>query len=308
MRVPHPLPYQGSKRNLAHFILRFFPPYAPRLIEPFAGSAAVSIAAAIHRKASSFVLNDINGPLMDLWDQIINDPEGISEAYKKLWNEQLGHEKEFYLQVRHEFNESHRPDCFLYLLARCVKASIRYNSDGEFNQSADNRRKGRRPEAMRADILAVSRLLKDRTLTSSKDYREILQDVSPNDLVYMDPPYQGVCGNRDPRYSEAVQFDTFVAQLETLVSRQISFIVSYDGRRGYQIYGKQLPENIGVSRLEVRAGRSTQSTLLGRSDTTYESLYLSKPLLERLGLEPNELDANQTVSQLELDLGAYKSA
>ena len=39
MKLPHPIPYQGSKRNLADQIMRFYPDDFDRLIEPFAGSA-----------------------------------------------------------------------------------------------------------------------------------------------------------------------------------------------------------------------------------------------------------------------------
>ena len=44
--LPHPIQYQGSKRNLAPIILRYFPKGINRLVEPFAGSAAISVAAA----------------------------------------------------------------------------------------------------------------------------------------------------------------------------------------------------------------------------------------------------------------------
>ena len=46
MRIPHPIPYQGSKRGIAEAILAYFPQHVTRLIEPFAGSAAVTLAAA----------------------------------------------------------------------------------------------------------------------------------------------------------------------------------------------------------------------------------------------------------------------
>ena len=35
--VPHPIPYQGSKRGLAPIILAYFPSHFRRLVEPFAG-------------------------------------------------------------------------------------------------------------------------------------------------------------------------------------------------------------------------------------------------------------------------------
>ena len=289
MKVPQPIPYQGSKRGIARFILRFFPRDIRTLIEPFAGSAAVSLAAACRGRASRFHLNDINEPLMALWQEVISDPERISHGYEELWDQQKGREREFYDGVRDVFNRTRRTDCFLYLLARCVKASVRYNSRGEFNQSPDNRRKGRHPMRMRDDILAASRLLRGRTAISSKDYKEVLWSVSEADLVYMDPPYQGVCGGRDPRYYTGISVEEFVDELRELVTRKISFILSYDGRRGQQTYGRGLPAKSGLYRIEVRAGRSAQSTLLGRSDVTYESIYLSQGLLERLGLSPDKL-------------------
>jgi hypothetical protein len=39
-----------------------------------------------------------------------------------------------------------------------VKAAVRYNATGEFNQSPDNRRMGALPETMRAHIPGGSRL------------------------------------------------------------------------------------------------------------------------------------------------------
>lgn len=61
--VPHPIPYQGSKRNLAPVILSYFPHKFERLVEPFAGSAAISLATAYKGLASAFVLNDAHEPL-----------------------------------------------------------------------------------------------------------------------------------------------------------------------------------------------------------------------------------------------------
>src|SRR5439155_25350005 len=88
MSIPHPIPYQGSKRGLARAILQYFPDDTVRLVEPFAGSAAVSIAAAHYGIAQKFVLNDLNRALIALWDEIINQPERIARAYETLWREQ----------------------------------------------------------------------------------------------------------------------------------------------------------------------------------------------------------------------------
>ena len=102
----------------------------------------------------------------------------------------------------------------------------------------------------------------------------------------MDPPYQGVCGNRDSRYLQSVQFCEFVQALDGLNRRGIRYLVSYDGRTGDKIFGKQLPDDLNLTLIELYAGRSTQATLLGRDDVTIESLYLSPSLADELAHVP----------------------
>ena len=287
MSVPHPIPYQGSKRNLANAIMRYFPQDIETLIEPFAGSAALSIATAYQGVATNYILNDINAPLMALWHYILHTPERIALYYEKLWQAQQGDERAFYDRVRTRFNTTHQPYYFLYLLARCVKASVRYNTQGEFNQSPDNRRKGRKPETMRKDILATAYLLGDKTQVYSLPYEQVLQQAKAGDLVYLDPPYQ--CIQANPRYMQSVNFADFVQQLNNLNRRGIAYIVSYDGRTGTKRFGQMLPQYLDLTHVELDAGRSSQATLLGKNATTYESLYLSPALMPRLRAMPEQL-------------------
>lgn len=297
MNIPHPIPYQGSKRNLAGEILRYFPERVEVLYEPFAGSAAISLAASAHKRAAGFHVNDLNKPLVDLWRAIVNTPDKLAAAYELLWNEQLDDPRSYYRKIRDEFNLTGRPDYFLYLLARCVKASIRYNANGEFNQSPDNRRRGATPVTMRGQIRRASFLLKGKTTFSSKNYRDVVAHAKKTDLIYMDPPYQGVCGNCDTRYLASVQFCEFVEVLERLNSRGVRYIVSYDGRTGNKVHGQLLPEHLNLTHMELKAGRSSQATLLGRDDATYESLYLSPALADEL-VRPRIIDHFTSSEQL----------
>lgn len=283
MKAPHPFPYQGSKRNIASDILQYFPSSINTLFEPFAGSAAISIAAAMRGRAKRFYINDLNKALVDLLKKIVEEPEIIADQYKTLWTSQLDNPRLYYDDIREKFNLTGRSDYLLYLLARCVKGSIRYNANGEFNQSPDNRRKGMRPKTMRENILGVSHLLKGKLIFSSRNYRDVLELSTPDDLVYMDPPYQGVCGNRDTRYLAGIQFCEFVAELEELNNKSIKFIISYDGRTGKKMHGKKLPDHLELTHIEIEAGRSSQETLLGRNASTVESLYLSPALIDKIG-------------------------
>jgi len=278
--VPHPIPYQGSKRALAPRILSLAPRDVARLIEPFAGSAALTLAASRMGLAPLFWINDAHSPLVALWDEIVHRPSPLADAYERLWNDQRGRERVFFDQVRDRFNRDRKPGDFLYLLARCVKAAIRYNARGEFNNAPDNRRKGVRPEAMRRRITDAAALLAGRTRLTSGDYRNVLVECTPADLIYMDPPYQGVCRQRNSRYAPRFDHDEFHASLRELNRRGCRFLVSYDGRTGSKKHGRPLPAALRLLRLELRAGRSAQATLLGADAVTYESLYLSPALME----------------------------
>ncbi len=340
--MKQPFQYQGSKRLLAPAILRHLPEKFGCIVEPFAGSAAVSIACAAAGRAREFWLNDFNRPLAELLGLIVNDPEPLADFYEATWREAqgarasrpcmaqtpdagtsisdgklpgarascslsedaggthalqgsvssalfadapLGSEEAplaHYYRIREDFNRTQDPRLLLYLLARCVKGSVRYNSEGLFNQSPDNRRLGTRPETMRANIRSVSLLLRGRCHITASDYRDVLDDARASDVVYLDPPYQGVCGARDARYRSAISFKDFVAALASLNRRGIRYLVSYDGRLGSRTYGEPLPESLELRSVEINAGRSSQATLLGRDEVTFESLHISPALADQL--------------------------
>ena len=118
MTVPQPFQYQSSKRALAPLILNYLPVKYRRLVDSFAGSAAMTLACAARMQAERYWINDLNKPLADLLNLMI--------------------------------------------------------SEGMFNQSPDKRRLSTRPETMRQNIMAVSMLLRGRTVVTSHDFRDVL--------------------------------------------------------------------------------------------------------------------------------------
>lgn len=277
--IPHPIPYQGSKRQLAQRILAFLPRHVVTFYEPFAGSAAMSLAAASRDLAERYRLSDSLAPLVEIWRLILEDPGSLAARYRTLWEAQLGCERIFYDEVRARFNRDSDPAALLYLLARCVKNAVRFNSEGEFNQSPDNRRLGVHPDRMLRQIFAASTLLRGRTHVEVADYEMLLEQATSHDFIYMDPPYQGTSQTRDPRYYQGLDWDRFVCALERVRRRGIPCAISFDGRTGDRSFGRDLPEYLGLIRVELNAGRSTQATLLGRDAKTIESLYLSPEFL-----------------------------
>lgn len=282
-RTPHIVQYQGSKRLLASQILKYMPRRFNRLFEPFSGMAAVTIAVAKEDRAKQYYINDINEPIVRVLQMAINDPFALIEKYTKVWSEQFsygdGHLEHFYCVRNHFNNGEQTAENMLYLLARCVKGSVRYGKNGNFNQSPDKRRHGTNPKNMAENISAISTMLKGKTVFSACDYREVFEMVKSGDLVYMDPPYQGVSTSRDNRYLSGLSFDEFCQSIETLNKKKIDYIISYDGECGEREYGKELPKRLHCTKYMLNAGISTQSTLLGRKNTTLESLYVSKNIV-----------------------------
>ena len=282
MKLPQVFQYQGSKRALAPVILEYVPEESQRVVEPFAGSAAISIACIASRRTKTAWLNDCNKPLAELLKLIIEQPEALSEAYHATWRNGSNSAIEHYYRIREDFNRTQDPRLLLYLLARCVKGSVRYNSQGLFNQSPDKRRLGTHPQTMSKNILEISMLMRGRSAVTSFDYRNVLAKVQKDDVVYMDPPYQGVCGEGDARYVTGIAADDFIDALDVLNRKGIRYLISYDGRLGTKSYGKLLPEHLNLTRIEIETGRSSQATLLGRNDMTIESLYISKTLAQEV--------------------------
>ena len=283
MAIVQAFPYQGSKRKLAPKILEYIPMGIDTFIEPFAGSAAMTIAVSQENAKAKFIINDSYKPLADLWDLIINDTDAIVESYKKQWNDQQEDPKAYYLDTRAAFNSNPNPDQFLYLMMRAAKNAIRFNGKGEFNQFADGRRLGRKPDAMQRQLISVANLLKGRTDIFSRDYAEVLALAGPNDIVYMDPPYQGTSTSKNPRYHQGLDLDRFISELDKLNDRSVPFLVSFDGQLGEKTYGEDLPEHLNLKKVLLAAGRSAQQTLNGKDEQTYESLYISQSLLDLLG-------------------------
>lgn len=295
--APHVIPYQGSKRKLASSILRYFPPDIECLYEPFAGSAAISLAAATNKLARSLCISDKLEPLSRLWSQIIDAPDDIAYEYSVYWEQQLSEPTSYYYKVRDLYNTQQKPAQLLYLIARCVKNSVRFNGSGEFNQGPDKRRLGIKPLKLSNEIKNASQLLNNRTEVRACDFRASLQNATCSDLVYMDPPWQGTSGKKDPRYAFLLDYNSLVSELGRLNKASIPFILSFDGICGGKEYGETLPPSLSLRRVLLNAGRSSQATLLGRSDITYESLYLSPALMEKLDNKmvdmPAEADAEQ---------------
>lgn len=277
--LPHPIPYQGSKRSLAPLIDLYIPASIETWYEPFAGSAAMTLWAASKNTAKTYVIGEILAPMAELWRFIIEQPEMTSQRYADIWHGQTVADENYFNVIRERYNQSRDPVVLLYLICRCVKNAIRFNSkSGNFTQSRDKRRLGMHPDRMAAAIFGASNILKGRTTVVNGDWQHTIAPARSCDFIYMDPPYLGTTIGRDKRYVQGLGRDLLTKGLADLRQRDVRFALSYDGMTGGKEYGPPLPESLGLTRLLLHAGKSSQATLVGRSEETVESLYLSPGL------------------------------
>ncbi len=114
---------------MAPQILQYMPRTFSRLVEPFAGMAAITIAVAKQERAEKYLLNDLNEPLIGVLKSAIETPTELVDSYSVVWEEQFSHQQgsvDHFYQVCEKFNRGdHSPANMLYLLARCV---IRFSS------------------------------------------------------------------------------------------------------------------------------------------------------------------------------------
>ena len=106
----------------------------------------------------------------------------------------------------------------------------------------------------------------------ASDYEETTATATNKDLVYLDPPYFHTKG----RYYGTIDFDRFLAYLESLNSRGIKYILSFDGIRGDNDYTVELPKELYKRHEFIPSGNSSFKKVMdGEKQQVYESLYLN---------------------------------
>lgn len=178
--------WAGGKRRLVPFIAAHLTLPAKRLVEPFAGGAAVSLALA--DEVDSIWLNDVNVDLMSLYIQLQDDPDDYVRAAQRLFTPETN-DPDTYYRLREEFNTTgsvrDKAAIFLYLNRHGFNGLCRYNSSGQFNVPYGRYKSPYFPEE---ELRAAASMLQKAQLTSI-DFAEVLARCGAGDVVYCDPPY-----------------------------------------------------------------------------------------------------------------------
>jgi DNA adenine methylase len=177
------LKWAGGKFRLAERIKTLLPP-GSRLIEPFVGSAAVFLNTAYQDN----LLADANADLILVY-QILKDSPANFIALCRSFFTPDHNQADTYYALRQEFNTSSDPwrkaALFVYLNRHGYNGLCRYNSKGGFNVPFGRYRHPYFPQA-EFEAFAVKA---QHAQFMCADFRAIMAECRPGDVVYCDPPY-----------------------------------------------------------------------------------------------------------------------
>ena len=214
-----PIKCQGIKSKLVPFLLSQIQwPQDGRWIEPFLGSGVVPFNLVPDRA----VLTDTNRHIIEFY-QSLQQGEIQAQSTRTFLTEQgeklsrLG--EAYYYEVRDRFNQTGSSLDFLFLNRACFNGVMRFNRKGEFNVPFCRKPQRFSPSYITKIVNQVDRVAGQ---ISGKDWQfrvcswqETLAQVTPDDFVYLDPPYIG----RHTGYfnaweqAEAEELATIVQQL-----------------------------------------------------------------------------------------------
>lgn len=278
--MPSLIKWTGSKRSLAPRIFSFFPPYR-RYLEPFLGGGSLLFLSAVPGSVAS----DVYGPLIGLWRLVRDTPEIVIKNYKHQW-ELLQRELDaldlsvlpegeplprYFYEVRERFNSYSDPLDLNFILRTCVNGIVRFNDNGQFNNSFHLSRRGMTPDRFARAVEAWSPALRGIEINCC-DYSETLALARTGDVVYLDPPY----ANSKNRYAEDLDLEKLFVQLERLNSSGVSWLLSFDGSRGETSLLQPVPRDL-YKRHELLSGglSAVKRVLSGPLEEVRESLYMN---------------------------------
>lgn len=259
--------WSGGKRSQADAILRYLPSSFGAYFEPFVGGGIMLYAI----RPEIAVCGDICAPLIALWESIRDRPRDLAATYRERWQRLQDEGHMAYYAIRDDFNREHSPDDLLFLSRTCVNGLIRFNVAGEFNNSLHHTRKGMHPKRMEAIIGDWSARIRNVRFMVA-DYRELTGLMRAGDLAYLDPPYFHTSG----RYYGTIDHEAFLGWLETLNSKGVRFMLSYDGKRGDTDYEVKIPKSLWKSKRMIPSGNSSFKKVMdGSIEQVTEALYLN---------------------------------
>ena len=221
-----PLKCQGIKTKLVEWITDHVALNENgKWIEPFMGSGVVGF----NMRAQQAIFNDINPHIIAFYIAIqtgqIN--AAIAREFLNKEGDLLREQGEaHYYDVRERFNQDHSVLDLLFLNRACFNGVMRFNKSGKFNVPFGHK-PNRFAQAYITKIANQIKYVSDVTSLYSwqfvsHDFRKVIEQATPNDFLYCDPPYMGRHTDYFNAWNETDEQDLY----ELLAQTKAKFILS----------------------------------------------------------------------------------
>ena len=220
------LKWAGGKHKLAPFIARHLPPSRCRLIEPFAGSAALSLALEFE----AYLLNDTNPDLIALFQTLKNEKQAFIDYARQYFGADHNQENRFYTlreQFKVPFGRYRTP----YFPEKEMQAFIK-----------------------KADRMEIR----------CGNFQSALAQVDNHDTIYCDPPYVplSITASFTAYSKETFNLDEqnrlATAAQQTAPQTQGLLISNHDTALTRELYRSARLETVSVQRNIAAKGSSRQ--------------------------------------------------
>ena len=274
MKLEPVVKWSGSKRSQAKDIVSLIEKEYKTYYELFCGGASVLfyILNTCPNKFKRYVCNDVNAPLIELYKMIKTDCMYVQETYKRLWlelnkDENLERKKEYFAYIRKQFNQTHAPELFFFIMRTTTNGMPRYNQNGEFNNSFHVTHNGMQPSETECILRTWSYLLRKYRVEFYSGSYETYQAES-SDFLYLDTPYANTKG----MYYGLIDYDVLWKYLK---ETKADWFLSFDGKAGEEDNTFEVPK-IYDRHLYLNSGNSSFRRVIGKSKDTIveESLYI----------------------------------
>lgn len=185
--MPHNpfLKWAGGKHKLVPFLTAHLPQQrSGRLIEPFAGSAALTLATDY----DAYLINDTNPDLITLYATLKQEKQGFIDYARSYFTPDNNTEARYYVlreQFNHNSDPTERAALFIYLNRHAFNGLCRYNSKGGYNVPFG---RYRAPYFLEKEMQAYLGKA-GRIQLSCGDFHDVLVQATDDDTIYCDPPY-----------------------------------------------------------------------------------------------------------------------
>ncbi len=246
------LKWIGNKQRFAHEIVSHFPNHFRTYREPFLGSGAVLGTLAPKRALAS----DSFRPLIEIWQMLHDDPEGLKACYAERWRAfTRGDKVEQYERLKARYNAQPNGPDLLFLSRACYGGVVRFRQADGYMSTPCGVHDPISPDAFARRVADWHRRTAGTTFLH-QEYEASMGNSEPGDLIYCDPPYT---------FTQSILYGAQSFSLADLFSvigrckeRGVYVALSIDGtkRSGSLVCNVPIPGGLFEREVFVHCGRS----------------------------------------------------